>query len=363
MSDTTENVAQRVAFHDLALLCERISVSAKGGGGKSKLFTSFLQHWRNVHATLHADEAQTDDSFYPAMRLILPHLDRQRLAYGMKEVVLAKCYIEVLGIAKESEDAQKLLKYRAPQTTKQDAGDFATVAFYVLKNRCPDKGRLSIAEVNASLDDLALSNVKKDKGGMKKSLQTLLRNLSALEQKWLIRIILKNMMMGMNENSVFSAFHPDALDLHNVCTNLEKVCKDLRDPSVRLIDSEITLFSSFRPMLAARASINHVEKLMDHKPFYVEIKYDGDRMQLHKNGDNYMYFSRSGKDYTHSFGSTPKEGSFTPAIHKSFSTRVQSCILDGEMVGYDLVNDCFRFKGENVDVKTLDEADIGINDL
>jgi hypothetical protein len=33
------------------------------------------------------------------------------------------------------------------------------------------------------------------------------------------------------------------------------------------------------------------------------------------------------------------------------------------MVGYDLVNDCFRFKGENVDVKTLDEADIGINDL
>jgi DNA ligase-4 len=182
MSDTTENVAQRVAFHDLALLCERISVSAKGGGGKSKLFTSFLQHWRNVHATLHADEAQTDDSFYPAMRLILPHLDRQRLAYGMKEVVLAKCYIEVLGIAKESEDAQKLLKYRAPQTTKQDAGDFATVAFYVLKNRCPDKGRLSIAEVNASLDDLALSNVKKDKGGMKKSLQTLLRNLSALEQ-------------------------------------------------------------------------------------------------------------------------------------------------------------------------------------
>jgi hypothetical protein len=59
MSDTTENVAQRVAFHDLALLCERISVSAKGGGGKSKLFTSFLQHWRNVHATLHADEAQT----------------------------------------------------------------------------------------------------------------------------------------------------------------------------------------------------------------------------------------------------------------------------------------------------------------
>ena len=43
-------------------------------------------------------------------------------------------------------------------------------------------GRLSVAEVNVCLDNLALSNAKKDKGGMKKSLQMLLRNLSALEQ-------------------------------------------------------------------------------------------------------------------------------------------------------------------------------------
>ena len=71
-----------------------------------------------------------------------------------------------------------------------------------------------------------------------------------------------------------------------------QVCKDLCDPSVRLIDSEITVFSPFRPMLAARAAINQVEKLMDHKPFFVETKFDGDRMQLHKDGDKYMYFSR-----------------------------------------------------------------------
>ena len=51
--------------------------------------------------------------------------------------------------------------------------------------------RLSVAQVNEFLDDLAMSHTKKDRPGMKKALQLLLRNTSAMEQKWLIRIILK----------------------------------------------------------------------------------------------------------------------------------------------------------------------------
>lgn len=50
---------------------------------------------------------------------------------------------------------------------------------------------LTVAQVNQYLNDLAMSNAKKDRPGMRKALQLLLRNTSALEQKWLIRIILK----------------------------------------------------------------------------------------------------------------------------------------------------------------------------
>ena len=50
---------------------------------------------------------------------------------------------------------------------------------------------LTVAQVNQYLDDLANGNTSKDRAGMKKALQLLLRNTSALEQKWLIRIILK----------------------------------------------------------------------------------------------------------------------------------------------------------------------------
>ena len=53
------------------------------------------------------------------MRLLLPHIDRSRPAYGLKEVALARHYIDILNIAKESTDAQKLLHYRAPHAAKQ----------------------------------------------------------------------------------------------------------------------------------------------------------------------------------------------------------------------------------------------------
>ena len=42
---------------------------------------------------------------------------------------------------------------------------------------------LSVAQINQYLDDLVLSNVKKDRMGVKRALQLMLRNTSAHEQK------------------------------------------------------------------------------------------------------------------------------------------------------------------------------------
>lgn len=83
-----------------------------------------------------------------------------------------------------------------------------------------------------------------------------------------------------------------------------KVCLKLRDASIRLFDTEIELFQPFRPMLALNAKLNDVEKLMEHKGFRLEIKYDGERSQLHKNESQYRYYSRSGREYSTVFGET-----------------------------------------------------------
>lgn len=46
----------------------------------------------------------------------------------------------------------------------QNAGDFASVAFMVLKNRCPDTGQLTINDVNKYLDNVAVSSAARKKG-------------------------------------------------------------------------------------------------------------------------------------------------------------------------------------------------------
>lgn len=59
---------------------------------------------------------------------------------------------------------------------------------------------LYVEEINQALDNIAQANVEKKRDEVKSIIQRLIRNTSALEQKWLIRIMLKvigNMEKGI----------------------------------------------------------------------------------------------------------------------------------------------------------------------
>nr|XP_017520137.2 DNA ligase 4 [Manis javanica] len=351
-SQASQTVASLVPFAHLCSTLERIQKS-KVRTEKIRHFREFLDSWRQFHNALHKNQKDVTDSFYPAMRLILPQLERERMAYGIKETMLAKLYTELLNLPKEGKDA--LLNYRKPTGTRGDAGDFAVTAYFVLKPRCIQKGHLSIQQVNNILDSIASSNSAKRKDLTKKSLLELITQSSALEQKWLIRMIVKDLKLGFSEQTVFSVFHNDAVELYNVTTDLEKVCRQLHDPSVGLTDISITLFSAFKPMLAAIANIERIEKDMKHQSFYIETKLDGERMQMHRHGDEYQYFSRNGFNYTDQFGDSPKNGSLTPFIHSAFKTDIQICILDGEMMAYNPNTQTFMQKGNKFDIKRMVE--------
>uniref|UniRef100_U3BRS6 DNA ligase n=1 Tax=Callithrix jacchus TaxID=9483 RepID=U3BRS6_CALJA len=353
-SQTSQTVASHVPFADLCSTLERIQ-KTKGRAEKIRHFREFLDSWRNFHDALHKNQKDVTDSFYPAMRLILPQLERERMAYGIKETMLAKLYIELLNLPRDGKDALKLLNYRTPTGTHGDAGDFAMIAYFVLKPRCLQKGSLTIQQVNDLLDSVASNNSAKRKDLVKKSLLQLITQSSALEQKWLIRMIIKDLKLGVSQQTIFSVFHNDAAELHNVTTDLEKVCRQLHDPSVGLSDISITLFSAFKPMLAAIADIEHIEKDMKHQTFYIETKLDGERMQMHKDGDVYKYFSRNGYNYTDQFGASPTEGSLTPFIHNAFQTDIHICILDGEMMAYNPNTQTFMQKGIKFDIKRMVE--------
>lgn len=343
-------VADQVPFLDLCTTLEKIQKS-KLRPDKSKILGDFIESWRKFHSALHQDDPDTPDSFYPSMRLIVPSCERERMAYGIKESMLAKLYIDVLGLPRNGSEANKLLNYRAPTASQGDAGDFAGMAYYVLKKRCHAQGTLSIREVNDFLDSVAVDNAGKKKDLVKKSLLHLITRSSALEQKWLIRMILKDMKLGVSKETVLRAFHPDAAELYNVNTDLGKVCRQLHSPAVSLSDVSVELFSAFKPMLAGVANIRNVEKQMGNGVFYIQTKLDGERMQLHKDGDVYKYFTRNAFDYTQQFGASPLRGSLTPYVHGAF--KVASCILDGEMMAYDATTEAFVQKGSKFDIKRL----------
>ncbi|KAK2560071.1 DNA ligase 4 [Acropora cervicornis] len=289
--DSRDEVASQVPFNDLCYLLEKIS-NTSGTEKKKKILSTFLTSWREAHRKLHKDSPKTTDSFYPAIRLLLPQLDKERGAYGIKEVVLAKYYIDILSIGKDSVDGRKLLNYRAPKNAKQDSvADFASVAYFVLKNRCPEKGNLKVSQVNYYLDE-----------------------------KWLIRIIFKELKVGLSENSVFSAFHPDAVELHSVCNSLSKVCIDLHDPEIRMNEAQMSLFSPFRPMLAERVAIDEKQKSMGKECNFIKRKMRSCTFQ---------------------------------EVLMTTHISLHSCILDGEMIVVDPKSDVWLSKGMNVDVKSL----------
>ncbi|KAK7101253.1 DNA ligase 4-like [Littorina saxatilis] len=356
-TDSDKVVAAKVPFAELCGLLEKLS-KTQGNDKKKRVLGDFVDSWRRLHNETHTDDADTTtDSFYPAMRLLLPHLERERVAYGIKETGLARLMIKVLCLGKDSPDAQRLLNYRAVKTARGDAGDFASMAYFVLKPRCPQRGTLTIQQVNDTLDAIASNNAAKKKSAVEDSILYLLKNLSALEQKWLVRMIVKELKVGLSQASVLSVYHQDAEDLFNVNNNLEKVCRLLRDPATRMHEIGVSVFSPFTPMLGDRAAPDKIEKIMEGRPYFIETKLDGERVLLHKKGDEYKYFSRSGNEYTNVFGATPFDGTLTPYIANCFKPDVDTCIIDGEMLGYHAASKTFGTKGEQFDIKSPNVAE------
>lgn len=88
-----------------------------------------------------------------------------------------------------------------------------------------------------------------------KILDYMMQELSAEQQRWVIRIILKgssspffafsrnqlpdiflmlDLKAGVREKTVLAAFHPQAIELFNVSSDLKRVCYTLSDPHFRL---------------------------------------------------------------------------------------------------------------------------------
>ncbi|XP_042449439.1 DNA ligase 4-like isoform X2 [Zingiber officinale] len=323
MTDATVRFGLLVSMFQ-AMLRDRAAVK------KRKRFRTFL------------DRVYTGREYFSAIRLILPGLDRERGTYGLKESALAACLVDALGLAKDSPDALRLINWRkGGARSGANAGNFALVAAEVLQCRQGMvSGGLTIKELNDMLDQLASTENKGEKASV---LSSLIKKTNALEMKWILMIILKDLKLGISEKSIFHEFHLDAEDLFNVTCDLKLVCEKLKDRTQRQKKQDIEVGKPVRPQLAMRVSdAMNAWKKLHGKNVVVECKFDGDRIQIHKNGEEIHYFSRNFLDHTEY-----AHGMSNIIIQ---NVLVDRCILDGEMLVWDTSTQRFAEFGSNQEI-------------
>lgn len=306
--------AEKLGFRDLCELFERLTDKGTKAQIKKKLVHVFFEHYK-------------DRDLYPLLRLVLPQHDHDRQSYAMKETTIAKIYVHILGISERSEDGFRLLHWRRP-VSDAEAGDFANAVYLSLLNRCQDRGTLSIAALNNALDQLCAAQDRNQKYVV---LQKLLRHTTALEQKWIVRIILKDLKIGMNEHTILSALSENAYKLFIVQSDLKSVCEQLKTPNLKVVHGDgLVLFKPISPMLATRQRPESLSGVLAGGRYVIETKYDGERIQIHKDGDRIELFSRNCNNFTRLY---------EPHIGDLIRDKVKcaSCILDGELLVYDTI--------------------------
>ena len=281
---------------------------------------------------------QTVDPYaLPLLSLLAPSMSHQ--TYGVKESKLADWYVEALTLPKGSPDALALKNTQSRGHTGQD---FGQILFQICSPRLFETSKVSIFRINSFLEELSKVYKKADNSDFEdesssKARKTIfvefVRGLSATGNKWLSRIILGNLLLGISDNLVLKCYHPQAPQYYNVCSNLRQVVDDLADPS-RTVKAEIKLGSPFRSMLAERGA--DLDKMLEKEGVLImEDKLDGERVQIHysKTPSVFKFFSRVGNDYSYLYAQ-----SLVPNIFLLFD-HLENCIVDGEMMIYDPKDD------------------------
>ena len=302
-------------------------------------------------------------SLYPLLRLVLPHLDNTRPNYNMKQAQLAKAYVGMLGLSATSEHARQMTEWKRPKSGLQqkDTGNFPEVMYSVLVERvqtrasldAKGKAPLTVSGLNGLLDDLARAS---GLGEKERVLKTIYDQTTAVEQKWILRIVLKDMAIGMKEDSVFRLLHPDAQELYNSVCSLEDTCTQVADPTFSLdaTGEAIALFQPLKPRLAHREPWQAIDRVMKKHggPYGAELKHDGERLLLHwergKGGQpsKAEWWTRKAKQFNSEYKESMEE-----VLGRCFPASTTSLLLDGEMMVWDQQVGRYSLFGENRSMK------------
>jgi DNA ligase-1 len=207
-------------------------------------------------------------------------------------------------------------------------GDLGAAAQEVLQATAPAESSLTVPELAASFDELARTSGAAYKLSL---LEKLLRRATALEAKYVIKIISGDLRIGLRESlveeAIAKAFDEKPADVQRANMLLGDISATLRLAAEHKLDrAQMRLFHPIGFMLASPAQ-DAQEALSYFARAAVEDKYDGIRAQAHVGGKadpRVRLFSRTLDEISQSFPELP------PAL-RAFP---EPLILDGEILAW-----------------------------
>ena len=201
------------------------------------------------------------------------------------------------------------------------------------------KSSLEISELYSELRKIALTEGAGSHDIKLGILRGLMRRSSPLETKYLLRIITSTLRVGVQSTTIieglalaFTGMRENkeiiekAYSLYPDLGEISKVLTEHGLEEVKKIDIEFGT-----PILSMLASREIYTEFINRLgvPFIAEYKLDGERLQIHKNGDNVMLFSRRLLDISEQY----------PDVCQAVRERImaENVIFEGEVVAMDHV--------------------------
>lgn len=173
-----------------------------------------------------------------------------------------------------------------------------TVAkFFALSRKVKpaNKSTLSLMEVDAFLS--ALSELTHEDRQVE-HFEEICGKCTAEDLRTIIRLIKHDLKMNCGSRFILDALHPDAHACFQKSRDLKNVIKEYGSKignknNSKSSSSGLQLMTAISPMLAEPCK--DFDKAIQKNPggFYSEIKYDGERVQIHKQGSEFKFFSRN----------------------------------------------------------------------
>lgn len=276
----------------------------------------------------------SSQEFSPAVYLLQGNISPKYrpMQFGFAEKMVIRSLSEALNIELSELSRQYKL-----------AGDFGEVVQKIQEHRNVTTSSYSIQNVFEKLVEIATQEGEGSQERKMRLFGELISSVDALSARYLVRIPMGALRLGFSDMTILDALSWMMTGDKSLRKNLQKayhvfpdlgyigkVLKEKGLSEVLTIKPEV-----FTPIIMMRAErISSPDEIIEKiGPCIVESKYDGFRLQIHKNGNKVVLFTRSLEDVTYMY----------PDIVQGVLSEITSekIIFEGEAIGYNLDTSSF----------------------